>query len=99
MFSLISKQRKNSYILTAALFVVVLYFVFQWFDLQGKINDQNRDINFVNKALVVQEYKNEEMKRITAPGNESEYLEHIARADYGFVLPGERVYHYEFSGN
>lgn len=95
----VNKNRKNSYILTAIFFVVVCYFVISWFDLHGKIDEQQQNIAVIHGKYEAQEFENSELNRILESENDAEYFKRIARIDSGFVLPGERVYYDVSVGN
>ena len=93
MFSGTAKKRKNSFILTALLLGLICYLVFTWLGLQGKIQDQQQQIAIVNEKIDEQNYENNKLKKILNAGEESDYIEHIARRDLNYVMPGERVYY------
>ena len=93
MFSGTVKKRNSSIFLTVCFCGLVFYLLFSWFNLQGKIKEQTQSIAIVNELIKSQEYENTELKRIVNSGKESEYIEHIARKDLGYAMPGERVYY------
>jgi len=98
MFSGTVKKRNYSIILSVFLLGLVCYLFVTWYSLQGKIQEQTRAIAVVNSEIKTQDYENNELQRIIKEvkkdnGNKSEYIEHIARKDRGYVMPGERVYY------
>ncbi len=97
MFSETVKKRKNSVILSVFFIGAVCYIVFTWVGLQGKIQEQAQTLSIVNENIKVQDYENNELKRILDAGNSSEYFERIARKDLGYVMPDEKVYYYDIS--
>ena len=93
MFSGTMKKRKNSVILSVFFIGLICYLFFTWFGLQGKIKEQTQTIAIVSDKIKVQNFENTELQRILDSGNKSDYVEHVARSDLGYVMPGERIYY------
>lgn len=85
-------RKRRSFILTLALLAVLGYFVITLINLQIEIKDKKQVLNDVNTQCQTQELKNKEYKQIIKDGENSQYIERVARDVLGYVLPGERVY-------
>ena len=87
------KNRKRSVILTVLFCALVCYFLATFFSLQTKVRAQEREVAQLQKTYQQQIDDNNELQRLIEEGNESEYIEKIAREQYGYAKPDERVYY------
>lgn len=87
-----TKKRSNSIILSVIFFVVVLYFGATLFSLQTKVNAEERALEDLIATYQQQVSENAELEMIIENGNESDYIEKVAREQYGYAKPDERVY-------
>ena len=87
-----TKKRSNSIILSVIFFVVVLYFVATYASLQTKVNAEERALESLMATYEQQVSENAELEMIIENGNESDYIEKVAREQYGYAKPDERVY-------
>ena len=92
------KKRNRSFILTLALILIAGYFLITFINLRLDISDKNEDLKKVNQQYQSQLSKNEELRQISKNGDQSKYIERVARDVLGYVLPGERVYYNTSSG-
>ncbi|NCC87782.1 MAG: hypothetical protein EOM05_07940 [Clostridia bacterium] len=93
------KKRSHSFILTLSLIAIMGYFVITLVHLQIEIKDKKEIATQVNQQYKSQELKKEEFEQILNDGDQSKYIERVARDVLGYVLPGERVYYDTSSGN
>ena len=87
------KKRSRSFILTLSLIAIMGYFVITLVQLQLEIKDKKEMAAQVNQQYQSQKLENEELQQILDNGDESKYIERVARDVLGYVLPGERVYY------
>ncbi len=94
------KEKKNSrsFILTLAIIAVMGYFVISLISLQMDIRDKQREVTEAQQVQQEKQAENEELEKFLTDGDESSYIERIARDVLGYVLPGERVYYDISSG-
>ncbi len=94
------KEKKNSrsFILTLAIVAVMGYFVISLVSLQMDIRDKQQEVAEAQQVQQEKEAENEELENFLTEGDESSYIERIARDVLGYVLPGERVYYDISSG-
>ncbi len=94
------KEKKNSrsFFLTLAVIAVMGYFVISLISLQIEIRDKAKEVEDAKTQYEEIQLENEELESFLADGDESAYIERIARDVLGYVLPGERVYYDISSG-
>lgn len=88
-----TKNRKHSIILTVLFAALVCYFVATLISLQTKVRAQENFVEDLQAQYQQQVDENAELQLIIENGNESDYIERIARENYGYAKPGERVYY------
>lgn len=95
-----NKEKKNSrsFILTLAIIAVMGYFVISLISLQMDIRDKQREVTEAQQVQQEKQAENEELEKFLTDGDESSYIERIARDVLGYVLPSERVYYDISSG-
>ncbi|NLL62693.1 MAG: hypothetical protein GX241_00365 [Ruminococcaceae bacterium] len=96
-----TQTKKNSFsiILTIAIIGLMGYFVISLISLQIEIRDRQQQVDAANQIKQEKELENKELERFLAEGDESSYIERVARDVLGYVLPGERVYYDISSGD
>ena len=87
------KNRKHSVILTVLFAALVCYFVATLISLQTKVRAQENFVEDLQSQYQQQVDENAELQLIIDNGNESDYIERIARENYGYAKPEERVYY------
>lgn len=87
------KNRKHSIILAVLFGALVCYFVATLISLQVKVRAEEREVADLKKSYQQQIDDNAELEMIIDSGNEAAYIEKIAREQYGYVMPDERVYY------
>lgn len=92
------KKSSRSFFLTLALIAVMGYFVISLISLQIEIRDKSQEVQDAQAQYEEIQLENEELESFLANGDESTYIERIARDILGYVLPGERVYYDISSG-
>ncbi len=87
------KEKKRSIILIVLLCALVCYFVATLISVQTKVRAQ-QNINESLSATHQQKLEeNAELEDRIKNGNEEENIDRIAREEYGYALPDERVYY------
>lgn len=92
------KKISRSFSLTLAVIAVMGFFIISLISLQLDIHEKSAQIEETRKAHSELELKNEELESFLASGDDSAYIERIARDVLGYVFPGERVYYDISSG-
>lgn len=88
-----NKEKKRSIILIVLLCALVVYFVATLISIQSKVRAQ-QNINESLSATYQQKLEeNAELEDRIENGNEEENIDRIAREEYGYALPDERVYY------
>ena len=93
MTAIKTKNRKHSIILAVLLCALVCYFVATLISLQSKVNAAEETDSELSSQCDRIEDENKSLKEIIANGNEADYIERIAREQYGYAKPEERVYY------
>lgn len=93
------KKRSTSFFLTLAIIAVIGYFVISLVSLQIEKNEKAQQVAQAQQVLAEKQEKNDELQSVLSDGDDSAYIERIARDVLGYVLPGERVYYDISSGN
>lgn len=94
------RRKKASVIAKIAVLGLSVYVFFTFINQQIQINKKKAEYDQINKEIVVQEIKNEELSKVlNSDAKESqEYIERIARKNLDFAKEGERVF-VNISGN
>lgn len=92
------KRNSRSFFLTLAVIAVMGYFVISLISLQIEIRDKSQEVEDAKAQYEEIQLENEELESFLEDGDESAYIERIARDILGYVLPGERVYYDISSG-
>ncbi len=87
------KNRKHSIILAVLFCALVCYFVATLISLQMQVRAQENNVESLKAEYQQQLDENAELKHLIEEGNESDYIEKIAREQYGYAKPDERVYY------
>ncbi|MCR4616249.1 MAG: septum formation initiator family protein [Clostridiales bacterium] len=90
-----AKKFRYSKILAVALVVAVCYCVVQVIVLRSDYKTKLASYNSIITQCEKIEEKNAklaEIEELLESGNNDEYIERIAREEFDYVMPGERVY-------
>lgn len=87
------KNRRHSIILAVLFCALVCYFVATLISLQTKVNAEESALDNLKASYQQQLNENAELEMIIENGNESDYIEKVAREQYGYAKPDERVYY------
>lgn len=93
MTAIKTKKRKNSIILAVLLCALVCYFVATLISLQVKVNAAENNVSQLESQYRHQLDENDALEEIIESGEEADYIERIAREQYGYAKPDERVYY------
>lgn len=88
-----NKNRKTSVLLTAAFAVVACILFVYIISLRLDINAKRDVLEQLNVQYQQQLDSNAELELAIADGDKDEYIERIAREQYGYAKPDERVYY------
>lgn len=83
---------KHSIILALLFAALVIYFVATFISLQSKVDAAQSNVTMLNQTKEDWEEKNTELKEVLENGDEAAYIEKIAREQYDYAMPDERVY-------
>lgn len=86
-------NRKHSIILAVLFAALVCYFVATLISLQTKVRAEENAVDELKQSYQQQLDENAELEMIIENGDEAAYIEKIAREQYGYALPDERVYY------
>lgn len=86
-------NRKHSIILAVLFCALVCYFVATLISLQAKVKAEENNVEELKQAYQQQIDDNAEIQMIIDSGNEDSYIEKVAREQYGYAMPEERVYY------
>lgn len=87
------KNRKHSVILAVLFCALVCYFVATLISLQTKVRAQENAVAELSSQYQQQLEDNAALSAVIENGGEAEYIERIAREQYGYAKPEERVYY------
>lgn len=97
----IKKRRKKAGTMAkAAVLGLSVYVLFTFVNQQIQINKKKTEYENINKEIVMQKIKNEELNKVlsSAEKESQEYVEKIARKNLDFAKEGEKVF-VNISGN
>ena len=87
------KKQKHSFILSLALLLAVGYFVISFVSTQLDIREKEKEAAALQEQITQQVAENERLQAVVDGGDESEYIERVAREKLGYVMPDEKVYY------
>ena len=92
-----TKDKKSNggfkkFIIRVSCLVFIVYFSITLLRLQGDINNKKQELIELQNQVTQQKIKNDDLQRILESGEESDYIERIAREKLGLGVPDERVY-------
>lgn len=80
------------FLVSAAVFVFLIYFVCMSFGQQRVLNAKQREIDDLNVRIAAASAETDALNSELESVNEPEYLERMAREKLGLVQPNERVF-------
>ncbi len=87
------KKNKRSILVAVLVLAVICYFVATFVSLRIKVKER-QDANAQLQSQYDQQVEeNEQLSKVLDEGDEADYIERIAREEYGYAKPGERVYY------
>ena len=92
-----AKKVKKSTLIRIGLIALCIYMVAMLIITQAKTSDQENQKKALEEQIVLQRLKNEKM-RLALEEDDPEYIEQIAREEFGYVKPGEKIF-VDISGN
>ncbi|GAA6396067.1 FtsB family cell division protein [Solibaculum mannosilyticum] len=84
------KKKRKSILLRIAVFALAVYLVGSLVNLQLQISAKENELDDVNEQNREVTLKNEELSALLNSGEDSEYIERMAR-EMGYVYPDEQV--------
>lgn len=88
-----NKNRKTSVILAVSFIIVVCILGVYLIGLRMDISAQRGVLEQLDAQYQQQLDSNAELELAIADGDKDEYIERIAREQYGYAMPEERVYY------
>lgn len=85
------KKYKVDY-LRVILVVSLVLFSITFIKQQFKINEYNVQINSIKDDIADSRFQTEELKSVKDKIDDSEYIEEIARSEFGLVKPYEKIF-------
>lgn len=90
--SIKTKKRYKVDYLRVILVVALVFFSITFVKQQLEINEYNVQINSINEDIASAKDKIAELKEVETKVNDSEYIEQIARTEFGLVKPYEKIF-------
>ena len=87
-----TKKRYKVDYLRVILVVSLVLFSITFIKQQFKINEYNVQINSIKEDIADAKSQTEELKSVKDKANDSEYIEEIARSEFGLVKPYEKIF-------
>jgi len=87
-----TKKRYKVDYLRVILVVALIFFSVTFVKQQLKINEYNVQINSIEQDIADAEEKILELKEVENKLNDSEYIEEVARTEFGLVKPYEKIF-------
>ncbi len=88
-----AKKKQYSTILTVLLLALVVYFAATLISVQTKVHAQERTVAEMSEQYEEKLAENKNLDDILNSGDDDDYIERIAREQYGYAMPDERVYY------
>lgn len=81
-------------VITGLLVVFAFYVVITLVHQQVEINEKKEQLDGLNDEIIIQEVKNDEMKKVNEydDSENAEYIERVAREEFDYSKQGERVF-------
>ena len=97
----ISSQKKRKHSVLLFLFALLFVSVIMAGCIVNftKVAADNREMAEISQEIEKAQAKNEELKHFLKDENHDEYFEKIAREEFGYAKPGERVFFDSSYGN
>ena len=92
-----TRKVKKSTLNRIGLLALCIYMIAMLIHTQVKIGKLKKEQEESQQQIVLQQLKNEKM-RLALEEDDPEYIEQIAREEFGYVKPGEKVF-VDISGN
>ncbi len=87
-----SKAKKRSIILRLGIFVFAVFLVVSMSRLQIELIEKKDRLNAAKQQLEATELKVQELQNLLENGEESDFIERVARERLGYVYSDEEVY-------
>ncbi|MBQ3151601.1 MAG: septum formation initiator family protein [Clostridia bacterium] len=88
------KMRKSSIILAVVFTVAVCYFFISFFNIRAEVSEKKEELSKLQLQAELLEEENSDIALLLAEGDVDEFVEKRARSEeFGYVMPGERVYY------
>lgn len=94
-----NKKQKHSFLLAALIIAFVGVIAISCALNYAQAAKNNREAEGISEQCSEVKKENEELERFLEDKNHDEYIEKIAREEYGYAKPGERVYYDSSFGN
>ena len=88
----VKRRRKHSFILTVCIISLAIVFVISLISIKKEIDSGKEEVKQLQSKCDEENEANKELQRVVDSGDKDEYIEKIAREQYGYIKPGDRVY-------
>lgn len=86
------KKRYTVDYLRVVLVISLVFFSITFVKQQFEINEYNVQISSIEQDIVSARERTQELKDVESKVNDSEYIEQIARTEFGLVKPYEKIF-------
>ena len=93
MHEIKTARQSGSRILKFALVCLVVYFAFVLISQRVAVGEKQQQLADLQQEIYVQELSNNELRHdINENTGNNEHIEDVARSEYNYAMPGERVF-------
>ncbi len=85
-------KRQHSFLLAVCFISLTIFFVIALISANKKIQSRKEDVAQMQSKVVSQQAENEELQSMVDGSDQDSYIEKVAREEYGYIRPGDRVY-------
>lgn len=86
------KKRKTNWFMRICVLCFVAYVAVSLIGMQVEVTTKRRKLVALQQSVEQQQVLNAETRRVLDGGNDSEYIERIARDKLGYAYPDEKIF-------
>ena len=86
------RKRRSGFLVKIITLSFVVCAAVSFIHSQSEVASKRRELAVLNESIVLQQTKNDEVKRILDGDNDLEYIERIAREKLGYAYPDEKIF-------
>lgn len=88
----LKRMLKKYKIIKFSIIVFIVYFLFSFIKIEMQISEKKESLLSVQEDIKTIQSNNDKLSEILSSGEESGYIERVAREKLGFLYPDERVF-------